>query len=317
MKLDLVDPELRRGVRRIPRMPIHRSWGRLVVRALIRRRPLGKPVEGVDISVLDQGPGLRLYVPAGGGSGAALLWVHGGGYVIGDAVQDDAFCSATARDLGIVVVSTNYRLAPEHRFPAALDDAFAAWQWLRQSAASLGVDQHRIAVGGASAGAGLAACLVQRLHDTGGAQPYAQWLFSPMLDDRTAGRRELDQARHRVWNNAANRIGWAAYLGTDPGGPHAPDYAVAARRGELTALPPAWISVGDIDLFADEDRDYARRLRDAGVDCTFDVIPGAPHGFEAWAADTAIAGGLLARGRTWLGARLAGPPPSHSPEEQQ
>jgi acetyl esterase/lipase len=318
MKLDMVDQELRRSAGRMPRLPIHRDWGRRVVRALVRRRPLGRPAEGVDISVLDQGPGLRLYTPAGGGSGAALLWVHGGGYVIGDAVQDEAFCSATAHALGIVVVSTNYRLAPEHRFPAALDDAVTAWQWLQRSAASLGVDQHRIAVGGSSAGAGLAACMAQRLHDTGGAaRPYAQWLFSPMLDDRTAARRELDRTQHRVWNNAANRIGWAAYLGTEPGGPHAPDYAVAARRRDLTALPPAWISVGDIDLFADEDRDYAQRLRDAGVDCTLDVIPGAPHGFETWAAGTTIARGLLERGRAWLGARLTGSAPSLSPEEHR
>jgi acetyl esterase/lipase len=256
--------------------------------------------------VLDQNPGMRLYIPAGGGSGAALLWLHGGGYVIGDVVQDDAFCSATACELGVVAVSTNYRLAPEHSFPAALDDAVAAWQWLQQSAASLGVDQDRVAVGGSSAGAGLAACLVQRLHDAGGVQPVAQWLFSPMLDDRTAARRELDELRHRVWNNAANRIGWGAYLGAEPGGRHAPDYAVAARRGDLRALPPTWISVGDIDLFAAEDRDYAQRLRDAGVDCTFDVIPGAPHGFEVWAADTRVAQGLLERSRAWLGVRLTG-----------
>lgn len=114
---------------------------------------------------------MRLYIPAGGGSGAALLWVHGGGYVIDDVVQDDAFCSETARELGIVVVSANYRLAPEHPFPAALDDILAAWQWLRESAGLLGVDQERIAVGGSSAGAGLAACLAQRLHDAGGTRP--------------------------------------------------------------------------------------------------------------------------------------------------
>ncbi|MGW4466796.1 alpha/beta hydrolase [Micromonospora sp. NPDC004704] len=307
MKLTMVDPELRRAVARTPRLPLNRTWGRRVVRALVHRRGPGKPVEGVEVTKVDHGAGLRLYTPVGGGSGAALLWVHGGGYVIGDAVQDDAFCAVTARELDVAVVSTNYRLAPEHPFPAALDDAFAAWQWLQQSAGSLGVDRDRIGVGGASAGAGLAACLVQRVHDAGGAQPVAQWLFAPMLDDRTAARRELDQVRHRIWNNAANRVGWGAYLGGEPGGPRTPDYSVAARRADLRGLPPAWISVGDIDLFADEDRDYSQRLRDAGVDCVLDVVPGAPHGFEAWAPDTGVARGLLQRSRAWLGARLTGP----------
>ncbi|MGW0580931.1 alpha/beta hydrolase, partial [Streptomyces sp. NPDC002920] len=306
MKLDLVDPELRRSVARMPRLPIRRKWGRHVVRALVRRRGLGEPVAGVGIRDIGQGPGIRVYTPAAGRSGAALLWVHGGGYVIGDVVQDDAFCSATAHELGIVVVSANYRLAPEHAFPAALDDTAAAWQWLRESAGELGVDQARIVVGGASAGAGLAACLVQRLRDAGGVQPVGQWLFSPMLDDRTAGRRELDQVQHRVWNNTANRTGWGAYLGAGPGGPRTPDYAVAARRTDLSGLPPAWIGVGDIDLFADECRTYAGRLRDAGVDCAFDLVPGAPHGFEAWAPDTRVARELLERSRAWLGARVTG-----------
>lgn len=306
MKLDLVDPELRRSVARIPRLPIRRKWGRRLVRALARRHAFGEPVEGVEVRAVDQGQGIRVYTPAAGGSGAALLWVHGGGYVIGDLVQDDVFCSATARELGIVVVSTNYRLAPEHPFPAALDDACAAWEWLQKSAVSLGVDQERIVVGGSSAGAGLAACLAQRLHDAGGVQPVGQWLFSPMLDDRTAARRELDQVQHRVWNNASNRTGWGAYLATEPGGPQAPDHAVAARRADLRGLPPAWISVGDIDLFTDECRTYADRLRSAGVDCTFDLVPGAPHGFEAWAPDTRVAQELVGRGRTWLGARPTG-----------
>ncbi|KPI10590.1 hypothetical protein OK074_3121 [Actinobacteria bacterium OK074] len=304
MKLDLVDPELRRDVARMPRLPIRRKWGRRIVRALVRRHRPGEPAEGVGITDVTAGEGIRVYTPAGGGSGAALLWVHGGGYVIGDVVQDDVFCSVTARELGIVVVSANYRLAPEDPFPAALDDAFTAWEWLRKSAATLGVDPTRVAVGGSSAGAGLAACLVQRLHDGGGVRPVAQWLFSPMLDDRTAARGDLDPVRHRVWNNAANRTGWGAYLGAAPGGPHTPDYAVAARRADLSGLPPAWISVGDIDLFADECRAYAERLRAADVECAFDLVLGAPHGFEAWAPDTRIARDLLERGRTWLGARL-------------
>ncbi|MFF3377863.1 alpha/beta hydrolase [Streptomyces sp. NPDC002680] len=307
MKLDLVAPELRRNVTRMPRLPLRPRWVLRGVRALARRHSPGEPVTGVGVEIVDEGQGIRVYTPAGGGSGAALLWVHGGGYVIGDALQDEVFCSATAQALGIVVVSANYRLAPEHPFPAALDDAFAAWEWLGKSAGSLGIDRERVAVGGGSAGAGIAACLVQRLHDAGGVRPVAQWLFAPMADDRTAARRELDPVQHRVWNNAANRFGWAAYLGAEPGSPGTPDYAVAARRADLRGLPPAWISVGDIDLFTDECRTYAERLRDAGVDCVFDLVPGAPHGFETWAPDSRLARELLERGRAWLGAQLTGP----------
>ncbi|MFJ5306714.1 alpha/beta hydrolase [Streptomyces sp. NPDC088350] len=283
MKLDAVDPELRRAVARIPRLPVRRKRARRVVRALVVRRGPGEPVEGVDVRVLDEGRGIRVYTPAGGGSGAALLWVHGGGCAIGDVVQDNAFCATTARDLGIVVVSANYRLAPEHPFPAALDDLCAAWRWLRESAGSLGIDRARVAVGGSSAGPGLAACLAQRLYDDGGTRPAAQWLFFPMLDDRTAARHELDGVRHRVWDNTANRTGWAACPGTAPGGPHTPEHAVASRRADLSGLPPAWIGVGDIDLLADECRACAGLLREAGVDCVFDLVPGAPHGFETWA----------------------------------
>jgi len=306
MKLKRLDSELRRGVALFPPMPVKRDWGRRTIRTLIRHRRPGKPVEGVIVTNVDEARGLRLYTPAGGGSGAALLWIHGGGFVIGDISQDDAFCALTARELGVVVASAEYRLAPEHPFPAALDDVLAAWQWLQQSADSLGVDPGRVALGGSSAGAGIAACHVQRLHDDGGVQPVAQWLFSPMLDDRTAARRELDRLRHRVWNNSVNRAGWRAYLGAEPGAPQAPDYSAAARRADLRGLPPTWIGVGDIDLFAEEGRDYSRRLQDAGVDCTFDLVSRAPHGFEGWAPDTRIAREYLARSRAWLGVQLTG-----------
>ncbi|WP_405729031.1 alpha/beta hydrolase [Streptomyces sp. NBC_00028] len=311
MKLRKVDPQLRRRVALIPPLPLKGGLGRRTARALILWRGPGKPVEGVIRKVLgDQG--LHVYTPEDGGSGAALVWLHGGGLIVGDAVQDNAFCARTARELSIVVVSVNYHLAPEHPFPAALDDALAAWQWLQRSAKSLGVDPGRIAVGGASAGGGLAACLAQRLHDSRGIRPAAQWLFCPMLDDRTAARRDLDQLRHRVWNNALNRTGWRAYLGGEPGGPQTPAYAVAARRTDLRDLPPAWIGVGDIDLFADEDLDYARRLQDAGVPCTLDLVPGAPHGFETWAAHTPAARDYLGRARAWLNASLR-EPTSHIP----
>jgi acetyl esterase/lipase len=262
-------------------------------------------VEGVRITAVGRaGRGVRVYVPEQRQIDAALYWIHGGGYLIGRAVQDDRLCAATASELGIVVVSAEYRLAPAHPFPAPLDDCLAAWDWLQANAASLGVDPTRIAIGGQSAGGGLAAALVQRVHDRGGNPAIAQWLLCPMLDDRTAARRELDAIGHFVWNNRLNALGWRSYLGAEPGLADAPPYAAPARRTDLAGLPPAWIGVGEIDLFLPEDRDYAERLRDAGVDVEFLTVPGAPHGFEAWASDSPPAEAFLAKARDWLRVRL-------------
>ena len=229
-----------------------------------------------------------------------MLWIHGGGYLIGAARQDDWLCGPTARELGILVASVEYRKAPEHPFPAALDDCHAGWTWLHDNAAALGVDPARVAVGGESAGGGLAAALAQRLRDADGPRPVAQWLFCPMLDDRTAARRDLDAVRHRIWNNRLNRFGWRSYVDAEPGSDAVPAYAVPARRGDLGGLPPAWIGVGDIDLFHDEDLEYAQRLRAAGVAATFHLVPGGPHGFEGIARNTAISREYVAAARQWL-----------------
>ncbi len=303
MKLSMVAPELRRAVRRVPRMPLHRAWVRRLARLLTRHLPATR-TPGVTV---ERAPGLRIYRPETRRGDAALLWIHGGGLVIGGPAQDHRLCGETARELGIVVVSVAYRLAPEHPFPAALDDCHAGWIWLQRQAGRLGVDPSRVAIGGQSAGGGLAACLAQRLHDTDGPKPLAQWLFCPMLDDRTAARRDLDAIDHRIWNNRLNHFGWRSYLATEPGSPAVPPYAAAARREDLTGLPPAWIGVGDIDLFHDEDLDYAERLRTAGVDATLRVVPRAPHGFEAWAAGTALARDHLTAARAWLDQALAIP----------
>ncbi|MFN2323456.1 MAG: alpha/beta hydrolase [Trueperaceae bacterium] len=252
----------------------------------------------------EAGVRVRVYRPEAGASGGALLWLHGGGLIVGRPSMDDGRCVAWARDLGLVVVSVDYRLAPEHPFPAALDDAHAAWTWLQGAAAALGVDPERVAVGGGSAGGGLAACLTQRLRDEGGAQPAAQLLVYPMLDDRTAARRELDGAGHRVWTNRSNRAGWSAYLGGAPGAADVPMHAAAARSADLAGLPPAWIGVGALDLFLDEDRAYAARLAAAGVPTEVDEVPGAPHGFDALAPDVPLAQAFVARQTAFLRDRL-------------
>jgi acetyl esterase/lipase len=206
----------------------------------------------------------------------ALLWLHGGGMVAGTARQDDSFCRRIATELGMVVASVEYRLAPEHPFPTPLEDCHAALRWLARQP---DVDSERIAVGGASAGSGLAAalCLMARERET--MSPAFQLLVYPMLDDRTAWRTDVDEPYFRIWNAASNRFGWRAYLG-EPNPDDVSPLAAPARADDLSGLPPAWIGVGTNDLFHDEDVTYARRLQQAGVRCTLEVVPGAYHGFD-------------------------------------
>ena len=307
-------PDLRSA--RLAALPFHWRWALPLWRLGTRLAPstLGSGVEAREHA--EAGVRVREYRPLEGGSGAALLWLHGGGLIMGAPRMDDARCGAWARDLGLVVVSVAYRLAPEHPFPAALDDAHRAWSWLLGSAGALGVDPARVAIGGASAGGGLAACLAQRLRDEGGTQPAAQLLVYPMLDDRTAARHELDEAGHLVWHNRSNRAGWRAYLGRAPGTPELPAYASAARRADLRGLPPTWIGVGDLDLFRDENRAYAQRLERAGVAVTRWEAAGAPHGFDVLAPDVKLAAAFAARHHAFLRERLgvAGVRSSHGAE---
>ena len=306
MELDRVAPELRGPMRMAGAPGIEHRLGRRLISAGLAVMPSGK----VDSVVLEKrsasGRDLRVHRPHVARSSAAFLWIHGGGYVLGRAVLNDRLCGEIARELGITVVATEYRKAPEHPFPAALDDCHAAWTWLQREAASLAIDPARVAIGGQSAGGGLAAALAQRLDDEGGIQPVGQLLFCPMLDDRTAARLELDAVDHFVWNNRKNRFGWRSYLGAEPGTGTVPPYAVPARRDDVAGLPPAWIGVSEIELFHGEDIAYAERLRAAGVPTELDVVADAPHGFESWAPDTAIARQHQARASGWLRGILVG-----------
>ena len=173
---------------------------------------------------------------------AALLWIHGGGTVIGKPEQGNQICSRWAAELGILVISVDYRLAPEHPFPAGLEDCYTALAWLHSQAAQLGVDPSRIAIGGDSAGGLLSASLAQLARDRGGPSIALQLLEYPMLDDRTALR--ADRAAI-VWTNRSNRYAWSAYLGHRVRQFETRPHAVASRRDDLTGLPPAWIGVGE------------------------------------------------------------------------
>jgi acetyl esterase/lipase len=235
---------------------------------------------------------LRVYSPAGSAAGAealpAMLWFHGGGYVIGThRMGQDANCERV-RQLGIRVVSVEYRLAPEDPAPAGNDDAFAAWVYLTENAGKLGIDPTKVVVGGQSAGAGIAAGLCQRVYDYGGIQPISQYLLYPMLDDRTVLKE--DTLRYS-WTTRNNHYAWRAYLSQDPGLATVPSpYAVPGRREDLSGLPPAYITVGSIDLFHEENEDYAKKLEKAGIRARFETIAGGSHAFEVmpWFKDTAL-----------------------------
>lgn len=299
MDLNLVAQDLRPVVPKF-RLPLESRYVRYVLNGVLSILP-SQTVQGVRIQRRDAvGHGLRVFIPEVRRSRGALLWIHGGGLIIGHPVIDDRFCAETARALGIVVASVRYRLAPNHPYPAAIDDCQTGWDYLVGAASSLGFDAGRVAIGGQSAGGGLAAALVQRVCDTALPHPIAQWLFCPMLDDRTAARRDLDALRHFVWDNRLNAFGWSAYLGTEPGEQTTPSYAVPARREVTKNLPATWIGVGAIDLFFNEDVRYAEQLKAGGVPTTIDVVPGAPHGFERWGAQTETGSAYVRRAREWL-----------------
>jgi len=264
-------PDLRRARRQPRGVPVG-PLGYRVMQALSgissRKPPHGGSIERVGDHVT-----VRLFEPREA-TGAAVLWIHGGGYVIGSATMSDEWCRRLAEELGAVVAAVEYRLAPQHPYPAPLEDCWAALRWLADRS---GVD--RVAIGGESAGGGLAAALALLARDRGAVRPVFQLLSYPMLDDRSADRTDVDPKSLRMWSVRNNRFGWNAYLGAAAADP--PQQAVPGRRDDLAGLPPAWIGVGTRDLFHDEDLAYAARLRAAGVTCDLHIVPGAYHGFDA------------------------------------
>jgi acetyl esterase/lipase len=253
------------------------------------RTPADPTVVRIDESVPAEPPvRVRRYRPAGADPVEplpCLMWIHGGGHVMGELEQDDPLMEHVVATIGCTAVSVDWRRAPEHRYPAELDDAYAALRWAYHQADRLGVDRGRIAVGGASSGGGTAAGLALAGRDRGEVPLCYQLLIYPMLDDRTDGRAYAWLDGTNLWHRHKNRLAWRAYVGEGAADP----YAAPARAADLSGLPPAFIGTGDLDLFAEEDARYAARLIAAGVPTELHVYPGGVHGFELFVPEGRLA----------------------------
>lgn len=288
MSTALIHPDLRRRARFLPRGMPGRDPARYlrILERLGERRRTPADVESVPVGAIN----IRIHRPTEADPARpspALLWIHGGGYVAGRASHEDALCRLLARRTGAIVAAVDYRTAPEHPWPAGVEDGHDA---LVHLAGREDVDGGRIAIGGASAGGGMAAALALLAAERAEVRPILQLLAYPMLDDRTALRTDLDERPMRMWNNKANRYGWRSYLGAEPASRDFPATAVPARATaeQLRGLPPVWLGVGDLDLFHDEGIDYVRRLRNQGVATDLLVVKGAFHAFDSVVAKAPI-----------------------------
>jgi acetyl esterase/lipase len=252
------------------------------------------------ISVGPGQPDVAIYIVNAkpGTARPAILHTHGGGFVLGSAEDSVRFLQELAKELDCVCVSVDHRLAPETTYAGSIEDNYAGLRWLHRNAAELGADPATIAVMGESAGGGHAALLAITARDRGEVPVAFQLLVYPMLDDRTGTTRKTpDHVGTLIWTPQQNRYGWASFLGTEPGRKKAPKGVVSARVEDLKGLPPAFIGVGTLDLFLDEDVDYAQRLNAAAVMTELIVVPGAFHGFDGFAAETNV-------GKTFNAAKL-------------
>jgi acetyl esterase len=220
---------------------------------------------------------IRIYQPYGLGVKPVLVYLHGGGWVIGTLDSYDSVCRELAEGAGCVVVSVDYRLAPEHRYPAAPEDCYAAVKWVSANAAALGADAKRIAVGGDSAGGNLSAVVTQMARDKGGPALAFQLLIYPVTDADFTRRSYVDNAEGYLLTTASMHWFWDHYVPN--AAQRAEPYASPIRAADLTGLPPAWVCTAEFDPLRDEGEAYAKRLQSAGVSTSLTRFDGLIHGF--------------------------------------
>ena len=277
-----IDPELLPALEALPALDLNRD-NIVRIRDLIASRP--RPSSSVkvlsDRKTIDTADGtvdVYIYRKNEQRAQPAVLWIHGGGYIMGNA--EDERAKIIADHCNCTVFSVDYRLAPEHPFPAGPNDCYAALGWIMNDAKALGIDKDRVAIGGASAGSGMAAGVALMNRDKDNFPLQLQLLLYPMIDNLHATRSgKLEN--HPIWKQSTSFNAWEMYLDGIPGKQASP-YAAATRATDLTGLPPAYICVGSEDLFRDENIDYAQRLMAAGVPCEFSIFPGLYHGADSF-----------------------------------
>ncbi|MBL7486914.1 alpha/beta hydrolase fold domain-containing protein [Frankia sp. AgB1.9] len=235
---------------------------------------------------------------------AAVYFIHGGGMVLGNARTGLHEALDWAAELGLVVVSPDHRLAPEHPYPAAVTDCYAGLVWTAGQLTELGVDSGRLLVSGSSAGGGLAAALALMARDRGGPALTGQLLLGPMLDDRNDSVSARQMAGLGIWDRTSNATGWAALLGDAAGGPDVSPFAAPARATDLSGLPPAFLDVGSAETFRDENVAYAAAIWAAGGSAELHVWPGAFHGSDLIAPTAAVSRAARAARVNWLRRQL-------------
>ena len=245
------------------------------------------------------GPGgsltARVYQPVGALLPLpGLIYIHGGGMVLGNLDGEHLTAQTMCDQLGIVVVSLDYRKAPEHPYPAGPEDCYAGLLWAVAQASDLGIDPGNLGIYGGSAGGGLTLAVALMARDRSGPRLKYMMPIYPMIDDTNSTPSALEITDVGLWDLGANLESWTMYLG----GRLADQYAAPARATDLSGLPPAYIDVGELDMFRDEDIGIARRLNQAGVPCELHVYPGAYHGSEVFAPDAELS-------RRIVGNRLA------------
>ncbi|WP_328616677.1 alpha/beta hydrolase [Amycolatopsis sp. NBC_00355] len=285
-----IDPELLPWLDMLPAVTLPDYDALLAARASMTQlqevMPSYDPVHPVDVrDTTVPGPSgapdvpVRVYGPADReGTVPGLVYIHGGGFILGDLDMFHASLLHLVDELGIVIVSVDYRLAPEHPFPAPVEDCYAALTWTAAKAAELGIDPERLGVGGESAGGGLAAAVALLARDRGGPALRFQYLGIPELDDRLETPSMTAYVDTPMWNRPNAVYSWTSYLGTELGGADVSPYAAPARATDLAGLPPAFVTTCQFDPLRDEGIQYAQRLLQAGVTTELHHYPGTFHG---------------------------------------
>jgi acetyl esterase/lipase len=296
---ELLDPDIAKAVTALPFESLDDEQVAMI-RSIVPPRIESPDVETQDVTLPGEPTVLvRVHRPKGAtGSLPCVYSIHGGGYVVGSYNMDDALFGQLCPALGLIGVSVEYRLAPETPYPGPLDDCYRGLSWAYDNAAELGIDRSRLGIRGISAGGGLAAGLALLARDRGEIPLAFQLLDCPMLDDRQRTF-SSQQSGLAVWSRESNTYGWRSYLGNLYGTDDIPYTAAPARAEDLTGLPPAFVSVGTVDGFLDEDVDYALRLNHAGIPTELHLYPGACHGYQM-AVDSEIARQSARDAQDWL-----------------